>query len=221
MIAPAWLDESIVEPGKMLLFWSSRSPYARKATIAAHEHGLFEQISLMPVEVSLVSRPPMLAELNPLGQIPTLVTFERRVLFDSLVICDHFDLIGAAAPLVPRGERSSVLSRHAMVQGMIEAMVAWRSERNRAEDARRDQLRAAYQAKIMRVLDMLDADTAPADRFDLGDVALACALAYGEFREVIPQWRDSRPRLAARYDELSARPSVRATVFREPASATA
>jgi glutathione S-transferase len=210
----------LLAPERMLLFWSSRSPYVRKVTIAAHEHGLFDRLILAPVSITLLAGSPLLRRINPLGQIPTLVTPEGDVLFDSAVIVEYLDTIGHGPALVPHdpAARIEALGRHALVHGLMDAMLAWRSERNRA-DATKDARREAYRAKIEAVFAALEAQAAawPESRFDIGDIALASALDYARFRDVVPDWPQVHPRLADRQAAISERPSVASTAFHDPA----
>ncbi len=50
-----------------------------------------------------------------------------------------------------------------------------------------------------------------AGRFDFGDIAAACALAYLDFRLPDVPWRRDHPALAAWLDEVNLRPSMVAT----------
>jgi glutathione S-transferase len=52
---------------------------------------------------------------------------------------------------------------------------------------------------------------------DIGQIGLACAFGYMDFRFPDDGWRDSRPDLAAWYESFAARPSMRATVPPPPA----
>ncbi len=218
---PSALTESgLLQPGRMLLFWSSRSPFVRKVMIVAHERGVADRVVLAPVDVSLVSRSALLDAVNPLGQIPTLVTIERIILYDSVVICAYLDSMGDAPAARPSDpvEEIAALRRHALVHGMMEAMVAWRSERNRTDDSR-DRRRDAYRAKILRALDALEADfeIPPAERFDHGDAALVAALDYARFRDVCADWAEGRPAIAAWHRTVQARPSVAKTAYLDAA----
>jgi len=71
----------------MKLYWSPRSPFARKVMVFAHEAGLAGRIETVRTLVSMTSPNRELMRVNPLGKIPTLVTDDGTVLFDSLVIC--------------------------------------------------------------------------------------------------------------------------------------
>ena len=87
-------------------------------------------------------------------------------------------------------QRIDTLRRHALGNGLIEAMVAWVIERYIPADkqiATRSQHCAIKLAKTLALLEA-DADLRNPDRFDLGDIAIATALAYIEFRKLQPGW---------------------------------
>ena len=199
------------------LFWSSRSPYARKVMLAAHERNLADQIELSPCVVSILQPDHALVRLNPLGQIPTLQLEDGRIVNDSLVICDYLDALGDAAPLIPLRQpaRADVLTRHAQAQGMIDALVALYGERRRLFDPLQPSYVSARLATFRRVADAFETTVAARDgqAVDLADLALACALAYADFRFEAEPWREGRPMLAHWFATFSARPSMRATVF--------
>lgn len=49
------------------------------------------------------------------------------------------------------------------------------------------------------------------EAFDVGDISLACALAYLDFRLADVTWRERRPDLARWLDRINQRPSMVAT----------
>ncbi len=201
----------------MRLFGSTRSPFARKVRIAAHELGLAERITLVPNVVATTQVDAALAELNPLGQIPTLVLDDGRVLYDSLVICEYLDDLAAPPRLFPRGQphRADTLTRHALGQGMTEALVRLFGERKRTDDPLQPSYVQAFRAKFLRGADALDrAALAWPDRpVDIGDLAVACALAYADFRFAEENWPAGRDTLHAWYQGILQRPSMVATAF--------
>ncbi len=73
----------------MRLYWSSRSPFVRKAMIAAHETGVASRIETIRVEVAVSKLNADVMAHNPLNKIPTLVLEDGEVLFDSRVICEY------------------------------------------------------------------------------------------------------------------------------------
>ena len=57
---------------------------------------------------------------------------------------------------------------------------------------------------------MLEADP-PADHLDIGTVTVACALGYLDLRFAADAWREGRPKLAAWYERMAARPELAQT----------
>jgi glutathione S-transferase len=201
----------------MKMYWSSRSPFVRKAMVVAHEAGLADRIEKMPVVVSSTLKPT--AEVmrdNPLNKIPTLITDEGITLFESVLICEYFDSLNKGAKLFPAQgmARWKALRWHALGSGMLEVEVAWRSEKNRPNP--HPVAAAAFEEKAKRSLDLLEkeADELKAAGWNIGHVAIACALSYLDFRFVAElDWRKGRPKIAAWYEEVAKRPSMQATQF--------
>jgi glutathione S-transferase len=69
-------------------------------------------------------------------------------------------------------------------------------------------------AKVARALDALEARWMSHlhGRLDAGQIAVACALGYLDFRHGDRDWRRAHPALAAWYQGFAARPSMEATV---------
>ena len=87
-----------------------------------------------------------------------------------------------------------VMARAALMQGLIDAAFAIVIERRRPTERRWDDWVSRQHRAIARTLEMV----APVDdRFDLGDIALACALAYLDFRLPEIAWRCAHRTLAA------------------------
>lgn len=75
----------------MKLYFSPTSPYVRKCMVTAHELGVADNITLLPANAHPVNRDTTLIQSNPLGKVPTLVTDDGMVLYDSRVICEWLD----------------------------------------------------------------------------------------------------------------------------------
>lgn len=199
----------------MMLHWSPRSPFVRKVMIAAHELGLAGRLKLRRTVVEMARPNPELMPDNPLSRIPTLVLDDGTVLYDSVVICELLDSLHDGPKLFPSEPpaRWTALRRHALGDGMLEVMILWRNERERPDAARSEKHVAAFQTKVDKALDLLEreaADLVPTT-LDIGDIAIASALSYLDFRFADHDWRAARPRLAAWYAAISARPSMSAT----------
>lgn len=202
----------------MKLFWSSRSPFVRKVMIVAHEVGLNDRIERLPVVVSMTSEPT--AEVmrhNPLNKIPTLITDEGLMLFESVVICEYLDSLHSGPKLFPveAFQRWKALRWQALGSGMLEAELLWRSETRRPQVSQMAVVIHAFEKKIGAALDLLEieADQLKSVPFGIGHVSIACALAYLDFRFIGYDWRKGRPGVAGLYDALCARPSILATAF--------
>jgi glutathione S-transferase len=204
----------------MQLYGSTRSPFARKVMVAAHELGLADRITLIPVVVGATTIDPVVVRLNPLGQIPTLVLDDGRVIHDSLVICDYLDASSARPALFPRdlADRVDALTRHALGQGITETLVRLFGERKRVGDPLHPAYAAALRAKFVRAADALERDCHawPERPPDIGDLAIAVALAYADFRFAELDWPSGRDALYGWYRHFAQRPAMLATAFVAP-----
>jgi len=194
----------------MILRSLPHSPYVRKVRVAAHELGL----ALDCVEAHVFDpATPLLGE-NPLGKVPALVRDDGSVLYDSTVICQYLDALHADPRLFPReGEALwQALRRNALGDGLAQAATWNIRERYRAEGERSPRYQAYYERTIDRCFAALEAEApALAARFGIGEIAIACAISYVDFRYPDRGWRTAAPHLRAWYNAAHARSSMRAT----------
>jgi len=101
----------------MQLYWSSRSPFARKVMVAAHEVGIADRIETRRVVVAANAPNPEVMAANPLNKIPTLVLQDGTALYDSRVICEFLDTLHGGLRLFPAepNARFTALRRQALV----------------------------------------------------------------------------------------------------------
>jgi glutathione S-transferase len=199
----------------MKLHWSPRSPFVRKVMICAHETGLAERIEkIRSVTNMLVPNEPLM-QVNPWSKIPTLITDDGRVLFDSDVICEFFDSLHAGPKLHPTdpAERWRALRWRAFGNEMLTALILWRNERERPGEKQFARLMAAFAYKIQTALRMLDEETGQlaAAPFSVGHITIGAALGYMALRFPELEWRPQAARLGDWHEEFRRRPSVRAT----------
>lgn len=200
----------------MLLYWSPRSPYARKVTIAAHETGAIAGIELKSTVVLGMQPSETLMAMNPLGQIPLLIGRDGRPVYDSAAICHYLDVELGDGRLHPSDPvaRTRMLRLHAIGDGLIALFLQWMGERSRQQPEQSAMRIAAIAKKLPFIFAALnaEADAMRAEPFDAGHVAIAAALCYGDFRFATDwPWRSRFPRLARWFAEVSERPSVIAT----------
>jgi glutathione S-transferase len=150
---------------------------------------------------------------NPLSKIPALVLDDGTVLYDSAVICEYLDALDGAPRLFPQdfSARMTALRREALADGFLDLLVLNRNERARAQPSALHLKSAAV--RTAAVLDHLDreAETLSATPFDIGHIAIGCALSYLDFRYADDNWRKGHDRIADWHEVFAARASVRAT----------
>jgi glutathione S-transferase len=191
----------------MQLFYSSMSPFARKVRVVAFELGLAEQLELT---VASPYTDEAVRAINPLSKIPILVVEDGPPIFDSPVICEYLEhLAGRSLTPAAGPARWAALTHQAMADGMGDAALAIVRERLRDGDQRQD-LFDRQTATLVAALDLLEREPPPADRFQIGEIAVAAQLAYLDGRAVL-DWREGRPNLAAWHEIASRRPSMVAT----------
>ena len=199
----------------MRLFWSSRSPFVRKVMVAAHECGLAERIERVRTIVAPTKPNAEVMALNPLNKLPTLISGEGQALYDSRVICEHFDTLHQGAKLFPASgpERLTALRRQALGDGTNDFLLVWLLERNRSPDKQSAELIEACRLKLKTALDAMEREAGDlaATPFGIGHISIGCALGYADFRYAAENWRQGRARLAAWHETIAARPSFRAT----------
>src|SRR5512145_2041382 len=111
----------------MKLHWSPRSPFVRKVMVFAHEVGLAHRIEMVRTHVAMTNPNRDLMKLNPLGKIPTLITDQGKVLFDSTVICEYLHSLHGGQKLFPQvpDQRWQALRWHALGDNMLDTLVLW------------------------------------------------------------------------------------------------
>jgi glutathione S-transferase len=194
------------------LYYSTLSPFARKVIVCAHEKGIAGRLELVPTSPT---EDLGLRQLNPLAQVPTLLTDDGEALFDSPVICEHLELIAPEPRLIPAEgvDRVAVLQQQALADGLMDAAVARRREGLRPEGLRSTDEEARLAGKMGRALDWLESRAGELGATpDLGRIAVACALGYVDLRFGHEDFRVGRPRLAGWHAAFAARPSMVATV---------
>jgi glutathione S-transferase len=198
----------------MQLLDSQPSPFCRKVRVLLHETGLISDVEIVPVTNSPLAPDDTNKAQNPLGKIPTLIRADGPAIYDSRVICRFLDA-KAGARLYPEHRIWETLTLEATADGILEAAVLMVYEaRFREEALRSTAWLDAQWLKIDRALDALEARWMSHlhGKLDMGQIAVACALGYLDFRHGDRDWRGTRPSLAAWYQVFAARPSMEATV---------
>ena len=197
----------------MKLYHSPTTPFGRKVMALILETGLSSRVEVVVASGTPLDPGSLPLDRNPLGKIPALLRDEGGAIYDSRVICRYLDDL-AGAGLYPAARLWEVLTLEATADGMLEAALLMVYEtRLRPEELRFAPWVEGQWAKIARALDAVEAD-APAHLdvpLNMGQIALACALGYLDFRHAARDWRAGRPRLAAWEAGFAKRPAMQAT----------
>ena len=191
----------------MKLSFSGASPYVRKALVCAIVRGIDAQVEKWVISTT----DPVLALSNPLAKVPTLITDDGKTLFDSPVICEYLDSIGSSAPLFPAAgpARWDALRLQALGDGILDASQPRRREIALPQDEGRIGYITLQQGKVSRALDDLEKGADSLGQLKtIGEVTVACALGYLDFRFANEAWRPGHPRLAAWYESVLKLPAI-------------
>ncbi|NQV82732.1 MAG: glutathione S-transferase N-terminal domain-containing protein [Rhodospirillales bacterium] len=192
----------------MKCYVTGNSPFARKVRVASYETGLFDEVEWQMI--TREKRAEIIPGINPLGKVPVAILESGDVLFDSPVICAYVDSLNNGPKLIPEkgAERWAVLTLEALGDGLGEAVIAASQEDQRPGEKRSQGVVDRQAGKTKAALAVLDA--AAGDFNDpplMGEISVACALGYMEFRDVVPGWRDTYPKLATWYVRILKRQS--------------
>ncbi|HDS9370742.1 TPA: glutathione S-transferase [Escherichia coli] len=197
----------------MKLVGSYTSPFVRKLSILLLEKGItFEFINELPYNAD-----NGVAQFNPLGKVPVLVTEEGEYWFDSPIIAEYIELMNVAPAMLPRDPLESLRVRkiEALADGIMDAgLVSVREQARPAAQQSEDEL-LRQREKINRSLDVLEGylvdGTLKTDTVNLATIAIACAVGYLNFRRVAPGWCVDRPHLVKLVENLFSRESFART----------
>ncbi|MFY0681103.1 MAG: glutathione S-transferase N-terminal domain-containing protein [Thalassovita sp.] len=195
----------------MKLYFAHTSPYARKARICVEELGLQDQVE--QVFSNPFEEAKDLRAANPLGKVPALITDQGTAIYDSPVICAWLASLSNKATLIPDGDaRWGVLTREAMADGILDSAYAIVMERRRPDPEQSEMWKARWQDGIARATAHANSIITDFEGpIDLGQIALAAALGYLDFRLPDIDWRSDNPALANWFADFENRPSMELT----------
>jgi glutathione S-transferase len=189
----------------MILRSSPASPFGRKVRMAAIILGLDGRIKIEAADT--VDPKDTVRQQNPLGKIPALVLDDGMVLFDSRVIVEYLDHLAGGGRIIPAEPtaRFTALRLQALADGLMDASILLVYEGRWRDAAKHEPKWVEHQTgKVARALASLEAAPPPRDTPPtVGQIALACALAYQDFR-FHGTWRKDHPRLVKYLEDFAA-----------------
>ena len=173
----------------MKLIGSKTSPYVRKVRVILAE----KSIACEFVEENVWAADTKMAQFNPLVKVPALLLDDGEPVFDSVVIAEYLDALPGGPRFIPSDprERAIVRCEEALGDGISDAGILMRLERQR-DAARQDPVWIArQQSKVEAGIEAASRAVArhKPGSITLGDIALACALLWVDFRMPELGWR--------------------------------
>ncbi len=201
----------------MILRSSPASPFGRKVRIAIALLGFEAETRIEPADPTNLA--DTLRRQNPLGKIPVVIAEDGTAYYDSRVILEFLDERAGGGKIIPRETRArlAALRLQSLADGILDASILTVYEaRWRAREHHEEKWLEHQAGKVSRALAVLEANPpalnpAPGSLPDVGQIALACALGYRDFR-FGDGWRADHPRLVGWLNEFAARvPAFAAT----------
>lgn len=195
----------------MKLYFAPPSPFARKILVMIAEKGLQSQFQLEPRNP--FDMPADLVAANPLSKVPTLVLDNGETLFDSTVIAEFIDSLGAPRLIPESGAaRWSALRWQSLADGILEAGQSIQLERRRPENEQSPGWMHRQAKTVERGLDLVEKEiNTLGPTLTVGHISLGCALGWLDFRLPDLPWRPARPKLAAWDGVFASSPTMLAT----------
>ena len=200
----------------MKLLGTDTSPYVRKARLVLLEKNIPHTYVVDPP-----SEPgSQVARANPLGRIPALILDDETCVFDSPVIAEYADTLNDTPILIPRDDalaRMRVKRWEALADGIMDSAIVVRNERVRPAEKQDQGILDLHLTAITRALahvaeQLGKREWCEGDSITLADLALVSALVYLDLRQPERDWRSAHPNLAAWFNRMGTRPSVKTSL---------
>jgi len=205
----------------MKLVFTPNPEYIHKVLVVVYEGDILDRLEFArtrPFDAETIW------DYHPMGKVPALVLDNGDPLYGGLVICEYLDSLSTTGKHVfPTGDaRWPALRQMVLGDGMFDATTLLRVEgwRDKADWNMDYMLRE--RRKIIGCLDRMN-EEAPQFKdadFHIGHICMAGGLSYLDLRNPIREhvivkgddafdWREGRPDLAAWYDAILERPSLK------------
>ena len=202
----------------MRLYVTPASPWVRRVRVTILELGIADRFEFVQTKwphswgTQTVAPSPEFVADTPVRRIPTLVT-DDFTLNDSHSICDYLNAEFGGYRLLARDGKArwQALETMAIAGAALEAQIARRAELLRSDKERSPDFIAKMRDRQFRCHAALEAHLPRFGAvFDLAQITTAVACSYDDWRYG-PDWRGAAPKLAAWYDSVAERSSLKAT----------
>jgi len=194
----------------MQLIMSPASPFVRKIRVLVREAKLTDVVEEVNIATTPLASASEAVAANPLGRIPALIRDEGPALYDSRVISRYLDDY-AGSGLYPSSRLWEILTLEATGDGVMDSTVSMSYEmRLRPEEKQSEEWINAQWGKVERTLDAIGSRWMShlEGPLNMGQISVACALSYIDFRHDVRNWREGRKALADWHAGFSERQSM-------------
>lgn len=198
----------------MKLVYSPPSPFVRKVTTLIYHANLNDSIELINVKTTALSVAEEARAANPLGKIPVMILEDGKAIFDSRVITRYLDDF-AGSNLYPQDKIYDILTLEALADGIMESAVSITYESKlRPQNEQSPSWMEAQWSKVLHAIKALDDGQFQAmdSEMNMGQIAVACALGYLDFRHDARKWRSGYSNLASWNDKMMKLPALIKTI---------
>lgn len=202
----------------MRLYVTPASPWVRRVMVTILELGIRDRFEFVQTKWphawgtrTVVPHPEFVGD-TPVARIPALVTADFT-LTDSHSICDYLNGEFGNFRLLARDgvERWRALATISVAGAIVEAQISRRAELLRSDSQRSNDFIDKMRDRQLRCFEALEKQVlAFGADFDLVQITTAVACGYDDWRYG-SDWRVVAPKLAAWFDAVSSRPSLRTT----------
>ena len=175
---------------------------------------LNDRIELINVKTTALSVAEEARAANPLGKIPVMILEDGKAIFDSRVITRYLDNF-AGSNLYPQDKIYDILTLEALADGIMESAVSITYESKlRPQNEQSPSWMEAQWSKVLHAVKALDDGQFQAmdSEMNMGQIAVACALGYLDFRHDARQWRSGHSNLASWNDKMIKLPALIKTI---------
>ena len=198
----------------MKLVYSPPSPFVRKVTTLIYHANLNDRIELINVKTTALSLAEEARAANPQGKIPVMILEDGNAIFDSSVITRYLDDF-AGSNLYPQDKIYDILTLEALADGIMESAVSITYESKlRPQNEQSPSWMEAQWSKVLHAVKALDDGEFKAmdSGMNMGQIAVACALGYLDFRHDARQWRSGHSNLASWNEKMIKLPALIKTI---------
>ncbi|HEY9701788.1 MAG TPA: glutathione S-transferase family protein [Allocoleopsis sp.] len=195
------------------LYYSQRSPFARKVRIFLLEKNL--DCELKAIEV--MKQPPEFLQMSPIGKIPVFIDTDETIIWDSTLITEYLDETYPEPSFYPLDKKQKLECRkwEEIADTLCDNTIALWLQNNMA-DSPQVRLVNRYQSVITRLLNALEQKLTNStyivgENFTAADIATISFLGYYNLR-FGSDWQTQYPHLLKLFNDLHEMESVKSTI---------